>query len=143
MQVEDLDDLATKEFRFSVKGASYLLTEATEGDVMKYRRELARVMGSNKEATAGLGVEMAAADLMLVSLCLYRLKEDGQPFTSPVGIAVAESLSSRLIKRLSKKVEEMSELGEFDPDFIRRKAEDKAKADAPKNEQSAGPATSA
>lgn len=125
----NVDDITLYEVHFNVGDKTYILREASGGAVIKYRNKLLQgaKIGPDGKPTA-IGVEMADAEPLLVSLCVFetiedkdrlkvgdsdylphiRLDKSGKPIN--VTMDVVTSWPHRLQRRLFDKIKEVSEL---------------------------------
>lgn len=107
-------DLTPIEIPVVVGQDKYVLREALEDVASKYYN--ARVYGTKVDDSkvVGLPEDLGGLQALLVSECLFRLKDDGTPFPNPVGRDLVNSWPSRIVKPLFVKAKEISELDDND-----------------------------
>ncbi len=108
------DDLEPKKVKVVLAGKEYVLKEATEAIVVRWRNlqmKSANLKGGKLQSLEG----MADREPVLVVLSLFEIKE-GREY--PVSRSFVDSLRSRIVRDLFEKVVQMSDLeeGEKEPE---------------------------
>lgn len=104
-----LEDLQPVEVPFTYQKVNYVLVEADADTTVKWRNELTRA-ATMKDGQVVSVRNMADVEPYLVSMCLYRVKDDGHRVNVPV--ADVRKMPHRVMKKLHAKVIEISELRE-------------------------------
>jgi hypothetical protein len=103
----NFDDLATLEEHFAFQGASYVLREPTAEAACRWKNAITRAVRMGPDGKPSGVVDIADTDPLLVSLCLWEVK-DGKEV--PVPLATVRSWPSRVLNRLFERAREMGEL---------------------------------
>jgi len=102
-------DLDLIEIPVEIGDKRYILREANGVVACKYRNAIlacAKMEGGKAAGFEGL----ADVEVLLVSLCLFRVQEDGS--TTPIAIKDVQGWPNRVVKTLFTKAQEISELQE-------------------------------
>jgi hypothetical protein len=118
------NDLAPKEIPVKGGGKNYVLREASAGAVVQYRNAVTRSIKMKDGKPDSVG-DLANAEPLLVSLCLFELKEvKGQIIPIPVPETTIRSWGARAMKTLFDRIKEISDIdmeGEETPETLEEK----------------------
>jgi len=96
------------EIPISIDNRDYVLVEASGSAGAKYRNEIvASMILDSKGKPKGMG-KIANADLLLLSLCLYKVNDEGK--RELVALGAIQQLPHRVFKPLVDKLKQISEL---------------------------------
>jgi hypothetical protein len=105
------DDLEPRCERFAMGGEQYVLREPTESAAVRYRNALAKATKFGPDGKpVGIG-DIASADPVLLSDCLFRVTDRGEQQVSTDEIL---KWTARRVKPLLARLKEMGELEEKD-----------------------------
>lgn len=105
-----LEDLSPIEIPFTYQKVEYVLVEANNDAAVKWRNELMKAARMKDGEVVSVN-NMADTEPFLVSMCLFRLKEDGKTRVA-MTIPQVRALPNKVVQKLHAKVIEISELKE-------------------------------
>lgn len=109
------EDLTPHEETFTIGPRSFLIREADEAAIVKWRNS--QVKASKLDQATGRIIigEVADSDPLLISLCLFeKTEKDGKETLSPVPLSVITKWPNRVTKKILDRIKEISELNEDD-----------------------------
>lgn len=112
-ELMDLGDLAPVEISCKIGGKPYLLREADAAGAAKYRNYMMACTRMTDGKVTGVK-DLADAEVLLVSLCLFHCDDKGMWVTVPA--ATLKSWPARVLKPLFDKAKEISQLDEKAPE---------------------------
>lgn len=107
----DADDLIPHEEEFTIGERSFLLREADEAAVVKWRN--VQIKSSRMDGTGKIVIgEVADANPYLVSLCLFEKKVDkeGKPFLHPVPKEEIKKWPAKVVSKIFDRLMLISDL---------------------------------
>lgn len=152
----DFESLELIEVPVKIGDVKYVLHEADEGAAKAYQN--ARMRGAKLDdgkVSWQLTEDLAGIPSMMLSLCLFRLTEEGKPFSSPVSLReitgyregngiVHKGWPARIVKPVFKRLKDISELDDDETlESLQEQQEElgnriaKIKEETAKNEQGA------
>lgn len=121
--LQDLDGLQPIEIRFNLEGKPHVLVEASADSACRWRNEVMKTAKLRNGKVSEVG-NLADTEPLLVSLCLFKIEEDGKQVDGfrrvRYDIKEVRRLPARVVKRLFAKCIEIGNLketpdGEEDP----------------------------
>lgn len=111
------DSLELEEFPVNIAGENYLLVEASAEDAKAWRANNLQSLhmrekgtGKNRETLNTFNATLADSELLLVSLCLYKVGNNGS--RQRVTLDTLRKWPNKLIEKLFNKAQKMSGLKE-------------------------------
>ena len=116
----NFDSLSLIEVPVTIEGKRYVLREASGDVACKYRNALMTGTQMEGKRVTKIG-SMADAEPLLVAKCLFEVGED-ELGRKAVNVGTVITWPNRIIKRLFKKVQEISDLKEGDEEANEERA---------------------